>query len=45
MGADVTYKDTKNVPLSNAYFASKGPRDMDMPLESYADADLPMILN
>ena len=36
---DVTSKDMTNMPLPTAYFSSKRPRDVDVSLESYGDAD------
>ena len=39
VNTDVTSKDMKNMPLPTAYFASKRPRDVDVSLESYVDAD------
>ena len=37
--ADVTSKDTKDIPLPTAYFASTTPRGDDVSLKSYVDAD------
>ena len=40
VNADVTAKDMQNMPLPTAHFSSKRPRDVDVSLESYVDADL-----
>ena len=39
MIAEVTSKDMKKMQLPSAYFASMRPRDVDVSLESYVDAD------
>ena len=39
MNPDVTSKDMKNMSFLTAYFSSKRPRDVDVSLESYVDAD------
>ena len=39
VNADVTPKNMKNMPLPTAYFSAKRPRDVDLSLESYVDAD------
>ena len=39
VNADVPSKDMKNMPLPTAFFSSKRPRDVDVTLESYVDAD------
>ena len=44
MNPDVTSKDMKYMPLPTAYFVSKRPRDVDMPLHSY-DADFTNFVN
>ena len=36
---DVTSEDMKNMPLPTVYFSSKRPRDVNVSLESYVDAD------
>ena len=40
VNTDVTSKDMKNMPLPTTYFSSKRPRDVDVSLESYVDADV-----
>ena len=36
---DVASKEMKNIPLPTAFFSSKTPRDEDVSLDSYVDAD------
>ena len=39
MNPDVTSKGMKNMPSPIAYFGSKRPREIDVSLVSYVDAD------
>ena len=45
VNADVTSKDMKDMPLPTAYFSARRPRDVEVPLESYVDADFANCIN